>query len=58
MSASAAKRCFLRSLNYWSRKTLESNKSVRGFRSNVYVDLIQYTKGSDVVSPNFSSTTL
>src|SRR4029434_5915164 len=26
-SASEAKRCFLRSLSYWSRKTLESNKS-------------------------------
>src|SRR5262252_9237966 len=25
--ASAAKRCFLRSLSSWSRKTLESNKS-------------------------------
>src|SRR5215831_10316017 len=28
MSASEAKRCCLRSLSYWSRKTLESNKSV------------------------------
>src|SRR5215475_11196811 len=27
-SASEAKRCFLHSLNYWSRKTPESNKSV------------------------------
>src|SRR5262245_57541445 len=27
-SASEAKRCFLRSLSCWSRKTLESNKSV------------------------------
>jgi hypothetical protein len=26
-SASEAKRCFLRSLSYWSRKTLESNMS-------------------------------
>src|SRR5262249_16885510 len=29
MSASEAKRCCLRSLSYWSRKTLESNKSVK-----------------------------
>ena len=28
-SVSEAKRCFLRSLSYWSRKTLESNMSVR-----------------------------
>jgi transposase len=28
-SASEAKRCFLHSLSYWSRKTLESNKSER-----------------------------
>ena len=28
---SEGKRCFLRSLSCWSRKTLESNKSVQGF---------------------------